>query len=828
MLELILHACARLAAGAPVEALRGAEEALQQAPRDPDALYLAGAAHYAAGELAAAERLLRQAIEADRSTPLFHQALGNVLQDRGALGEAIACYRRALRLMPEFAEAHNDLGTAYFAQGDAARAEKSYLRAAALRPGHAVAYANLGAVYRKLGLAREARRALQRELLVRLQAGLVRFFKKNSLKSLGEQQLELGNPRLAARIAARAAEEAPGDFRAHALLAQAEQRLGHDPAALAAAEKALALRPSDAGLLEQLAALLAKAGRFDEAAAKLEQSLRLRPRARSAQRLAADIALARRDWPRAETLARAAGLAFQLGEALLKQGRTGEAEAAYGEAIKADARNLSAGIRLGDLLRLGGRLDEAEAALERALELDPDSPAAWTALGMTRREKGRDSAAIECFEQALRLEPQNAQALHQIGGILRYENRIEEAERHFRQGLKARPGEPRLLVDLAMVLGDQMRYDEAFACIEEVLARDPRSTPALAAKGILLDLTGREREAESLLESAAAGAQGDGDIGYNLAICRLRHGNFGPGWAGFELRRQKENFVGRFRKFPFREWQGEPLAGKSILVYPEQGLGDEIMYASCLGELAARAAHVALECDLKLGALFRRSFPACTVMPRLRTMANDWVNHLEPPPDYQVPIGSLPLFFRKELAQFPQHQGFLKADPAKIAAWKTRLAALGPGRKIGLSWQGGVGHTGKARRSLTLEQLLPILRLPGLKFVSLQYTEVSDELRQFESQHSLKVHHWQEAIDDYDETAALVCALDSVLTVCTALVHLTGGLGRPATVMVPFGSDWRYGAEGSRMPWYPSVHLVRQSRIGDWSEVLERVARRLA
>jgi tetratricopeptide (TPR) repeat protein len=641
-LELIVQACARLAAGASAEALRGAEQALQHAPRDPDALYLAGAAHYAAGELAAAERLLRQAIEADASTPLFHQALGNVLQDRGALGEAIACYRRALRLMPEFAEAHNDLGTAYFAQGDAARAEKSYLRAAALRPGHAVAYANLGALYRKLGLAREARQALQRELLVRVQSGLRRvldFPQKSSLKALAQRQLELGNPRLAARIAERATEQSPGDFRAHALLAQAEQRLGCDPAALAAAEKALALRPSDAALLESLAALLAKAGRLDEAAARLDQSLRLRPRARSAQRLAADIALARGDWPRAEMLAREAGLAFQLGEALFKQGRMPQAEGAYREAIEADARNLSAWIRLGDLMRLGGRLDEAEASLERAVELDPDSAAAWTALGMTRREKGNNSAAIECFEQALRLEPQSAQALHQIGGILRYENRIEEAERRFRQGLKARPGEPRLLVDLAMVLGDQMRYDEAFACIEQVLARDARSALALAAKGILLDLTGREGEAERLLESAAAAAQGDSDLGYTLGIYRLRHGNFALGWAGFELRRERETFVGRYRKFPFRDWQGEPLVGKTILVYPEQGLGDEIMYASCLGDLAARAAHVALECNAKLGELFRRSFPGCTVMPRLRTMANDWVNHLEPQPDYQVPIG---------------------------------------------------------------------------------------------------------------------------------------------------------------------------------------------
>jgi ADP-heptose:LPS heptosyltransferase len=134
-----------------------------------------------------------------------------------------------------------------------------------------------------------------------------------------------------------------------------------------------------------------------------------------------------------------------------------------------------------------------------------------------------------------------------------------------------------------------------------------------------------------------------------------------------------------------------------------------------------------------------------------------------------------------------------------------------------------VGHTGKARRSLTLEQLRPLLRTPGAHFVSLQYTDVQAEVADLRTRHGITVHHWQEAIDDYDETAALVCALDQVVTVCTAIVHLTGALGRPAIVMVPFGSDWRYGAEGTRMLWYPSVRLVRQSVIGEWSTVLDTV-----
>ena len=519
---------------------------------------------------------------------------------------------------------------------------------------------------------------------------------------------------------------------------------------------------------------------------------------------------------------------YREGEALLREGRLAEAEAAYRAALAADAGHLPAWIRLADLLRAAGRLDEAEACAAAALERDEESAAAWHACAMVLKEKGRTSAAIERFEQALRLEPGRVHALQQIGEILRYENRIAQAESRFREGLRLRPDDTGLSVDLAQVLSDQMRYDESFALLDKVLARQPDSAMALATKGVLLDLTGRPAEAQALFGAALARDPGNVDIGYNLAICRLRHGEFEAGWRGFELRRQKDSFIGRYRKFPFAEWRGEPLAGSAILVYPEQGLGDELMYASCLPQLAAQARRVALECDPRLGELFTRSFPQCTVIARRRTFVNDWVNHIEPRPGYQMPIGSLPGFFRRNPGEFPEHQGFLKADPAKVSRWQARLEALGPGPKIGLSWQGGVGHTGRTRRSLTLEELLPVLRLPGAHFISLQYTDVAGEIQAFISSTGINIHHWQEAIDDYDETAALVCALDSVLTVCTAIVHLCGALGRPAIVMVPFGSDWRYGASGERMAWYPSVRLVRQERIGDWSNVLAEVSRRLA
>jgi len=830
-LDLILQGGEWLARGRAGEALRCAEEALRQDPHDADALFLLGAAHYRNGDLAAAEASLKQAIRANAEVAVFHSTLGNVCQDRGALPEAVSAYRRALRLKPGFAEAYNDLGTALFAQGDAARAIESYQRATELRPDHAVAYANLGAVYRKLGMPGEARRALQRELLLRLRSLFRLRRRKRSLSDLAKEQLELGNPGLALRIGRRALEEDANNPALMAALAAALREDGSTEEAIACAKRAVELRPADARSREQLGSLLLDTGSAQAALPQLEEWARLQPRSPRALLALAEAHMALGNGGEASALAqrasalrpRDATLWLRLGELASKQGLAAQAELAFRQAIELDRSSSGAWIRLGNLLRLGGRLDEAKACTEQAVALDDQSAAALFALARVLREQGETSAAVARLEQALRLEPQGAQALQMIGECLRYENKIEEAERRFREGLKASPESIPLLGDLAQVLGDQMRYAEAFACIEKALAREPHEPLILATKGILQDLTGQEAEAESLLRAALQAAPENVDIGHSLAILRLRHGHFEEGWQGLELRRRKEYFVGRYRKFPFAEWQGEPLTGKTILVYPEQGLGDEIMYGSCIRELVARARHVAIECDHKLGALFARSFPLCTVTARLRTMANDWVNHLEPRPDYQVPMGSLPLHFRRRVEDFPRHNGYLAPDERKTAAWKRRLDALGPGPKVGLSWQGGVGHTGRARRSLTLEQLLPLLRVAGVHFVSLQYTEVDDEIRALAARHGITVHHWQGAIDVYDETAALVCALDRVVTVCTALVHLTGALGRPAIVMVPFGSDWRYGAQGERMLWYPSVRLLRQRAIGDWSPVIESV-----
>jgi len=578
-LDLILQGSEWLARGRAADALHCAEEALRRDPRDADALFLLGAAHYRDGDLAAAEARLKQAIQANGKVAIFHSTLGNLYQDRGALPEAVAAYRRAIRLKPDFAEAHNDLGTAFFAQAtpraphraisapsscgpimqsptptsarsiasSACRARRAAPCSASCCSGCAACSDGAGVSARWPLSPRSSCASATRGLPCASAAG-------RSSRTRATRAWWRFSPRHCART---------GRWRSHRLR-EARGRA----------------RSADVRSREQLGSLLLETGSPQSALPHLEEWVRLQPRLPRALLALAEAHMVLGNREQASQLAqrssalgpRDAALWVRLGELLSKQGLAAQAELAFRQAIELDPAAPAAWIRLAGLLRLGGRLQEAKACAEQAVALDDESSAALIALGLALREQGRTSAAVARFEQALRLEPQRAQALQQIGEILRYENKIEEAERRFRDGLKSRPDNIALLVDLAMVLGDQMRYEEAFACIDKALARDANSALALATKGILLDLTGREAQAEALFAAALQVAPDDADIGYNLAICRLRHARFAEGWKGFELRRRKENFIGRYRKFPFAEWQGEPLDGKSILVYPEQDL----------------------------------------------------------------------------------------------------------------------------------------------------------------------------------------------------------------------------------------------------------------
>ena len=341
-------------------------------------------------------------------------------------------------------------------------------------------------------------------------------------------------------------------------------------------------------------------------------------------------------------------------------------------------------------------------------------------------------------------------------------------------------------------------------------------------RGSMLEEIGRLAEAFADFDRALALRPDFPLAAFHRAQARILSGEFERGWDDYELRLLNAGPVPGADGVP--RWDGSPLEEKTLFVVREQGLGDEILFASILPDLIGLAKHCIVECEPRLLALFRRSFPAATLF------ASPPGGGLPPgaapaPIDCRIEFGSLPRFFRRKAGDFPRHGGYLRAEPQLVERWRERVAQLGPGLKVGLAWTGGVRKTRRALRSLTLEQLMPVLNVPGCRFVSLEYTaDARDAVDGIRASHGIEIAHWQEAIDDYDQTAGLVSALDLVISVCTSVVDLCGALGKPAWVLAPVSPEMRYGNSGDSIPWYPSVRVFRQREYGRWDPVLTSVA----
>lgn len=472
-----------------------------------------------------------------------------------------------------------------------------------------------------------------------------------------------------------------------------------------------------------------------------------------------------------------------------------------------------------------GDLSAAQAHLERALDLGADPAEVHLLQGRLHAAAGRMQDAIDAFELAHHFRPEAPEAGLELSAAYLRLARFDDALEAARAATRCAGAGPAAFSNLGLAARAQGRYDEAEQALRRALALDAANLPARVNLGLVLKDLGRIDEAVAGFEAILADHPEDGEARWNLAVLRLARGEYRRGWEDYGQRwRQRDALA---RHFDFPAWDGTPPGDRIVLVYAEQGLGDEIMFASCIPDAMRRGGRWIVECSPRLQGLFRRSFPGADVRASPLDAGPGWRERLGRV-DLQVAAGSLPGLLGREAGAFPAHTGYLRADPERAAAWKGRLARLGPGLKVGLSWRGGDPRTGRRVRSIELAQLAPVLAARGCRFVSLQYGDAAAECDEARRALGAPLAHWPEALADLDETAALVGALDLVVTVTTAVVHLSGALGAPAWVMVPASPEWRYGLSGERMPWYPSVRLLRQERALEWEPLIGRVARELA
>jgi len=689
----------------------------------------------------------------------------------------------------------------------------------------------------------------------------------DALFFLGSIANDVGRKSEAERLLSQAVARKPLEAAFLVSLGNVLQSAGRGEEAAQTYRRALNLRPDFAEVHVNLGHLHRAAGRLDEARAAYGRALAIKPALLEARLGRAgvlrdggepDLALAEYRKILAEH-GDAADARYDLANLQHARGDGDEAVRNYERVLQLVPGHVPARNNLAALLLARSRPDEALAHLLEAHRLRPEHPETLANLIAVHESRGNHAAALPLYDGLLRNRLADAKLRFRYALALQVMRRYRDAIPHYRAVISDDPGHADARSNLGLCLKEAGQLDEAQRELEAVVNLDPAHWRAHHNLALVLRARGEYERSGTHLQRAHAQRPDDPDVLTNIgnnhclqhnysagieyfrralgheqrhpeALRNISHallstGEFEEGWRYHSLKWATKDLRAQGRDFPYSWWQGEPLTGKTLLVWCEQGLGDQIMFVNTLPDLLRLGGRCILECNRRLAPLFARSFPGAEVVPRDR---NSMARLAGMGIDYQVPMSGVPRFFRGSSAAFPRHDGYLRADPARVSYWKSRLDEIGEGRKIGISWRGGTEKTGRAKRSMDLAQWLPLLHDRNARFVSLQYTDCREELRALAGTHGVAVAHWQEAIDDYDETAALTGALDCVVSVCTAAIHLAGALGRPTWVLVPYRPGWRYLAQGESMPWYPSVRMFRQSDPSRWDDVLERVAAAMA
>jgi tetratricopeptide (TPR) repeat protein len=468
-----------------------------------------------------------------------------------------------------------------------------------------------------------------------------------------------------------------------------------------------------------------------------------------------------------------------LGQIEQANGNLVEALALIERAIAASGGVAAYHVSRGSVLLSLGRAEEAAAMLRQALALAPDSAEASNVLGNAMLTLGDPASAIECYRRAITLRPQYAEAHNNLGSALRSIWRLEEAEAELARAIELRPNYASAFANLGLVLQERGRYGEAMGAYDRAIAADPAHPTARANRAMLLLLLGRLRE----------------------------------GFAEYEWRWRMPGFATPAPAFPQPKWDGGDLAGRTLFVHAEQGLGSAIQFVRYVRIAAAKGGRVLLECRRPLHRLFESS--------RGGADGIEVVMKGEPLPafDRHAPLMSLPNLLGATLDTIPAEIPYLEARPADIAAWRERLAGV-PTPRIGLVWAGNPRHENDRNRSMPAARFAQLIERSRASFFSLQIPAAAEDLAALPSG---SVTDLAPALGDFADTAAVIENLDLVISVDTAAAHLAGALGKPVWLLLPYVPEWRWMLERDDSPWYPTMRLFRQRCPGDWREVIERL-----
>jgi tetratricopeptide (TPR) repeat protein len=494
---------------------------------------------------------------------------------------------------------------------------------------------------------------------------------------------------------------------------------------------------------------------------------------------------------------------------LQQRGEPSAAAALFRQVLRHAPRHVGAWLSLGTVCKDLGDLDQAIACFEEAIRLQPSLAVAHFNLGVVLHQMRRVSDALGCYERAISLRADHAQAYHNRGSLLAELNRFDEALQCFDRALALQPHYGRAYSNRGAALAALNRLDEALDSCDRALALMPADAEAYNNRGWTLARSGRVEQAIPDYQRALQLAPDYVDANWNLGLASLRLERFAAGWPRHEYRWKLQKAVA-YRHGSLPRWTGaEPLAGRRVLAWSEQGFGDTLQFCRYVPMLAARGAQVVLEVQPELKDLMGRLAGVTKLVSQGEPVGEC---------DRQIPLLSLPLAFSSELDTIPAQVPYLAADADRVEQWRQRLEGAPGTLRVGIACSGSTGHLNDRNRTMRLAQFAPLYDRAQLVWLQKDVrAEDQAELR------DAPIRDFRPRLSDFADTAALIECLDLVISVDTAVVHLAGALGKTVWVLLSSDSDWRWMLERSDSPWYPSARLFRQQRLGDWEGVMARV-----
>lgn len=469
------------------------------------------------------------------------------------------------------------------------------------------------------------------------------------------------------------------------------------------------------------------------------------------------------------------------------------------------------------LWRQGDRFAALGAAREAAQRapLDARTQVVFAAI---QRQIGYVDGALQTLERAHELDPDDVETLRMLADVYRRARRPQDAVRAAQRALERDPAS-----DSVIALGHALLANEALpeaeAMFERAFAADERDVRAWVGRARLASVRGDWSAANAAFERSHELAPGDADVRYGLALMHLRFGRYTEGYAAYPAIMDTDSDGARYyyHREGVARWNGEPLDGRRLVISADQGLGDHIMMARFFTALQQSVPAISVETPPSLLALFRRNFTNVDFTP---------FTHWSPPADWDVhlPITQLPCISGISSASDIAGGAYLRADPERVRVWQRFLAGGGDARNVGIMWHGNPENTRERWRAAPLQHWEPLAHVGGVRFLSLQVG--ADEAETSAAPFPLAATH--ASLRDLDDTAALMSALDAVISVDTSTLHLAGALGQPAWFPNPLVSDYRWGIGADTTPWYDSVRIVRQTTRDDWTPVFRTIAAELA